>query len=153
MISHFVRSSQIRALRVGIHSAFSYTIILSLFTVTDMSEKNLPSSATKSNMSVTKSSQFSMGTDYLVEVDHKISALEWIMILIAPIINPIIGICLFVSLIKYCVQKKRGNRYGALRTKVYVRGLAQWAYRLSITFGIIFAILYLMKINGRFPGL
>ena len=105
------------------------------------------SSANPSRMSMMKS------RNWLVEVDRKISVFQWMMIVTAPFVNPIVGVFLIVTAIKHIIQKKNGDRRAALKSKAYFLGLAQWAWRLSITFAIIFGVLFTMNRYGRFPGI
>ena len=97
-------------------------------------------------------SRFSVNPDWYVGVNRKISVFEWIMIVTAPIVNPIIGVFLIAFAIKHLIQKKRGESKPALRSKAFVLGLAQWAYRLTISFGTLFTVLFLMYKGDRFPN-
>ena len=51
-------------------------------------------------------SRFSVNPDWYVGVNRKISVFEWIMIVTAPIVNPIIGVFLIAFAIKHLNQKK-----------------------------------------------
>ena len=92
-------------------------------------------------------------TESLVGVDRKISLLEWIVLITAPIVNPVIGIVMIFVGIRYVKQKKNCNRDQALSSKILILGLAQWAYRLSVTIAILALALILLYRLDRFPGL
>ena len=91
--------------------------------------------------------------EWLVAVDRKISLFEWIILLTAPIINPVIGIIMVSVGIRYFMQKKNCDSDKALKSKALILGLAQWAYRLSATIAILAICLIVMYKVGRFPAI
>ena len=92
-------------------------------------------------------------TDSIIAIDRKFSVLEWIVLLSAPIINPLIGIAMIIFGVRYLRQKSSCDRDQALRSKAMILGLAQWAYRLSVTVAIFVLVLMGLYKLDRFPGL
>ena len=92
-------------------------------------------------------------TDSMIAIDRKFSVLEWIVLLTAPIINPLIGIAMIIFGVRYLRQKSSSDRDQALRSKAMILGLAQWAYRLSVTVAIFVLVLMGLYKLDRFPGL
>ena len=92
-------------------------------------------------------------TDSLIAIDRKFSVVEWIVLLTAPIINPIIGVAMIFFGVRYSRQKSSCDRDQALRSKALILGLAQWAYRLSVTVAVFVLVLWGVYELDRFPGL
>jgi hypothetical protein len=88
--------------------------------------------------------------DQLVEVDRKISIVQWFMILTGPFVMPLFGPFILVFGIKTYMSKKRKERIKAINDKAMLVGLGEWAYRLFTTFLVFFMILFLMVKTKRF---
>lgn len=86
----------------------------------------------------------------LVEVDRKISLLEWFMILTGPFIMPIYGPFILLFACKTYLAKQRGQRANALHNKAMLVGLGQWAYRTSLTFCCFGIVIFVMVKTERF---
>lgn len=89
----------------------------------------------------------------LVAVNRKVSLLEWVMLLTAPIINPPMGVAIIYAGFRYYQNRRKCDRDKATESKVLVLGLAQWAFRISTTVAVITGLIILLFKLGRFPGL
>lgn len=89
-------------------------------------------------------------TDTFVEVDRKISYLEWFMILTGPFVMPLFAPFILLWGVKTYLAKKRKQRIRALNDKAMLVGLGQWAYRVSCTFACFGLLLFTMIKTGRF---
>ena len=89
-------------------------------------------------------------TDTFVEVDRKISLLEWFMILTGPFVMPLFAPFILLWGVKTYLAKKRKQRIRALNDKAMLVGLGQWAYRVSCTFACFGLLLFTMIKTGRF---
>jgi len=89
-------------------------------------------------------------TDWFVEVDRKISAVEWFMVITGPIVNPVYSGFIVAYAIQLYRAKKKGDRKLALKNKAMMVGLGQWAYRTTITFLCFGALIFTMVKLKRF---
>lgn len=105
---------------------------------------------TVSNISSHMADSTKSKSDWYVEVDRRISFLEWGMIATGIFVNPVIGIFIIVFGVKTCLAKQKGDRTKALKCKAMVLGLGQWSYRITITFTCIVGICLLMQKYERF---
>ena len=85
-----------------------------------------------------------------VEVDRKISWLEWFVILTGPFVMPLFAPFILIYGVRTYLAKKRKQRIRAINDKAMLVGLGQWAYRVSCTFCCFGLLIFVMVETGRF---
>ena len=103
----------------------------------------------KVSVSLLNESQDNNG-EWWIEVDRKIAAIEWAMLIVGTIVNPIIGVFIIIFGVKTILASNKRNRTERLKNKAMTLALAQWSFRITITWGIIALIFILMKRFHRF---
>ena len=85
-------------------------------------------------------------TEALVEVDRKISCMEWFMVSTGPVVMPFFSVFIIYFGKKTYDARKSGEREKAIKNKTILVGLGQWAYRVATTI-FVFVILFVMLIQ------
>ena len=85
-----------------------------------------------------------------VEIERKISCLEWITIITGPLVMPLFGPFILIFGIKTYLAEKRQQRIKAAKNKDILIGLGQWACRVSSWFLCIAILIFILIKFERF---